>query len=170
MQRGLKKGTLGNPSWITTGSSQTGSGKIQPKGKSSWPGTEWWQEAEGRQLPASLNPALPSPSSTHAAFALVHGYWLDWSPVCIPCPPPISTSFPIPDRAPRTMSHPDTSCPGIPAPHLPSVLLRQPLCRAAVMLWVLITWPLSACPAGDTQHFPSADRHSEGCRGLPVTY
>lgn len=33
-----------------------------------------------------------------------------------------------------TVSHPDMSCPGIPAPHPPSVLARQPLHRAVAML------------------------------------
>lgn len=127
------------------------------------------QEQKGGMRQRAGSPALLRPSSTHAALALIRWYWLDWSLVCTPCPPPVSTSFPTPDRAPSTVSHPDTSCPGIPAPHPLSVLPRQPPHGAAVMLWVPITRPrapaLQEIP-GASRGLTGTARGAEGCQLL----
>lgn len=127
--------------------------------KSSWPGAEGWQEAEGRQPQTLLHPC----SSCTRASVLVR---LVSFPHLVPLPSaplsPPQTEHPGPGIA----SHPDTSCPGIPAPHPPSALPRQPRHGAVVMLRALIRRPRA--PA--LWEILGADGHSEGCRGLPVIY
>lgn len=163
-------GTLGNPSWITTGSSHTGSGKIplgtSPKGRAVGQG-----QRGGRRERAGSS-ALLRPSSTHAALALVRRYWFDWSPVCTPCPTRVSTSFPSPDRASSsrdcvTSRHVMPWHPGPP----PSLCAGETTPASGSGNAVSAdNAAQGACPAGDTRRFPRADGHSEGCRGLPVTF
>lgn len=133
-----------------------------PQEKSSWPGTEGWQPRPSQTL------LHPCSSCTHALVLVrlvccLHTLIPLQSALLPPSPP---TEHP----APGTVSHPDTSCPGIPAPHPPSVLARQPLHRAVAMLLVLIRqrWvpALREIPGAS----PGLDGHSEGCRGPPVTY
>lgn len=133
-----------------------------PEEKSSQPGAERWQEAEGGQPSSSQTLLHPCSSCTHASVLVRLVSFPHLVPLqSAPLSPP-QTELPGPGIA----SHPDTSYPGIPAPHPPSVLPRQPRHGAVGMLWALIR----RLRAPALWEILRADGHSEGCTGLPVTY
>lgn len=90
--------TLGNPSSITTGSNQTGSGKIAlgtspRKEKRSGPGTEGWHEAEGKQT-------SPSQTPLHSCSSCIHALVLVRLVSCLPTLSPSSQHlFPHPRQS-----------------------------------------------------------------------
>ena len=179
-----------NPPGPASRAAEQAARRVQPEGKSSRPGIEGWREAQGRQLPAPLHPALPQAartllhprsSCTSASVAGETGLLFAYPVPLQPAPlPSLQTEHPAPlppgaGPAPAdstSAEHRAATRHAMPRhprpPALPSAQARQPRPRAAAMLREPITWPQSRLPRRRYPALPlgltGRARGAEGCR------